>query len=220
MDSSLQLMDERLSSAKYNDMLSVGQEQLVSLRNEPIEEMKPKAFVPESLKTKKETSDRKSRVPSELAATLAIEEKKKTSDVPDIFSTGAICAMGYIATYKGPKEETNDEEPAQPKLERNPGPNFAYANSTGISPFEYSAPYASVNSNMNAGPALNTVSTIATNVLDTDVGLLNPNLFEDVPVLSKEDRIVAATVAMEEYMNKDDGGDAWLDSMKDMMGED
>jgi len=49
---------------------------------------------------------------------------------------------------------------------------------------------------------------------------LNPNVFEDVPVLSKEERIEAANQAMEDYLSKDDGGDDWLDSMHDIMMND
>jgi hypothetical protein len=38
-------------------------------------------------------------------------------------------------------------------------------------------------------------------------------------VISREERKDAADKAMEEYLNKDDGGDDWLKSMKDMMNE-
>ena len=47
----------------------------------------------------------------------------------------------------------------------------------------------------------------------------DPNVFLDVPVLSKEDRVKAAEIAMEEYLSQDDGGDAWLSSMLEIIDE-
>ena len=61
--------------------------------------------------------------------------------------------------------------------------------------------------------------TTTKNVFDVNAGIVNSNVFEDVPVVSERDRIEAAEKAMEEYLSQDDGGDDWLTSMKDMMDE-
>ena len=45
------------------------------------------------------------------------------------------------------------------------------------------------------------------------------NVVEEVPVLSKEERREVADRAMENYLNKDDGGEDWLSSMQDLMNE-
>ena len=48
---------------------------------------------------------------------------------------------------------------------------------------------------------------------------VGPNVFEEKPMLSKEDKINAANRAMEEYLEQDDGGDDWLLSLRDIMDE-
>ena len=47
-------------------------------------------------------------------------------------------------------------------------------------------------------------------MVDANNGLTNSNVFEDVPVLSQQDRVEAAEEAIEEYLSQDDGGDGWL----------
>mmetsp|Transcript_22978 Transcript_22978/g.46023 ORF Transcript_22978/g.46023 Transcript_22978/m.46023 type:complete len:118 (+) Transcript_22978:242-595(+) len=99
--------------------------------------------------------------------------------------------------------------------------NNAYTNSTGPTMM---APMVStsvlenkpVTATKSALPMVSPTITQEVPVLSIDVG---PNVFEDKPVLSKEDRINAANQAMEEYLEQDDGGDDWLLSLKDIMGD-
>eukprot|EP00970_Alexandrium_tamarense_P010653 scaffold2187_cov180-Alexandrium_tamarense.AAC.9 len=81
---------------------------------------------------------------------------------------------------------------------------------------------AFANATETLSPSSRTVAPIlATSIAEGGFGeQLNPNVFEDVPVLSKEERIEAANQAMEDYLSKDDGGDDWLDSMHDIMMND
>jgi hypothetical protein len=64
-----------------------------------------------------------------------------------------------------------------------------------------------------------TTETVAIQVFDSADGIIDPNVFQDIPVLSKEDRVKAAELAMEEYLSQDDGGDAWLSSMLEIRDE-
>ena len=46
------------------------------------------------------------------------------------------------------------------------------------------------------------------------------SLYDNPPVISETDRIVAARQSMEEYMNQDDGGEDWLRVMNDILEDD
>jgi len=155
-----------------------------------------------------------------------------TNSNPDLFSAGAIGtmgfgAMGFMTTFRAPEDdsdgsETKSESPA-PVLayagSTGAAPVRAYANSTGASVFEQQAPassLATLENNFRASTSTFQVTT--TNMVD-DTGLMNSNVFEDVPVLSQQARVEAAEKAMDEYLSQDDGGDGWLTSMKDIMDE-
>ena len=62
----------------------------------------------------------------------------------------------------------------------------------------------------NFHASTSTIQVAATNMVDANNGLTNSNVFEDVPVLSQQDRVEAAEEAIEEYLPQDDGGDGWL----------
>eukprot|EP00579_Thalassiosira_antarctica_P006221 CAMPEP_0201903700 /NCGR_PEP_ID=MMETSP0902-20130614/55613_1 /ASSEMBLY_ACC=CAM_ASM_000551 /TAXON_ID=420261 /ORGANISM="Thalassiosira antarctica, Strain CCMP982" /LENGTH=323 /DNA_ID=CAMNT_0048437757 /DNA_START=718 /DNA_END=1689 /DNA_ORIENTATION=- len=155
-------------------------------------------------------------------------------------------AMGFMTTFRAPEDdsdgsETKSESPA-PVLayagSTGAAPVRAYANSTGASVFEQQAPasslatleksasvfeqqvpassLATLENNFRASTSTFQVTT--TNMVD-DTGLMNSNVFEDVPVLSQQARVEAAEKAMDEYLSQDDGGDGWLTSMKDIMDE-
>ena len=207
MDSSLQLLKEKISSPKYNEILSAGREQLQTLRREQLlEEEKERTAI-------SERNEMKANMQRERQMTRwNVDGDKQPADstLPDFVSVGVMGAIGYMAMWRGRKETSDD---GGLKFE-NPTPSLAFANATGSSFFEQTSFGSSLRSMGEEETSLNTVSSIVVNVLD------DPNVFEDVPVLSREERIEAANKAMEEYLNRDDGSGAWLDTMKDIMNED
>mmetsp|Transcript_23051 Transcript_23051/g.46915 ORF Transcript_23051/g.46915 Transcript_23051/m.46915 type:complete len:567 (+) Transcript_23051:121-1821(+) len=215
MENSLKLLDEKISSPEYNDAVTMGNEQLVALRTAPVEE-EEKKFVDPSPSATTETVAIKPSKQSELAKALASDGQKEIPGSPDFFSFWALGAAGSLAMWNGGKEK-EDEEPI---LERSSVPTLAFANATGTSTslFEPSTTFDAVN--LQSTTSRKTVATVPRNVAEEKVGFMNPNVFEDVPVLTKEERIEAANKAMEEYLNQDDGGEAWLSAMNEIMNED
>ncbi len=217
MENSLQLLDEKISLPEYNDVLSVGNEHLVALRTAPVVEEEEIFVDPTPSATTSETVAIKPTKQSELAKALASDKQKEMQGSPDFFSFGVLGAAGSLAMWNGGKEK---EDVDKPTLERSPATTLAFANATGTSTslFEPSSSFEAVNSQSTA--SRKTVATVPRNVVEKEVGFINPNIFEDVPVLTREERIEAANKAMEEYLNQDDGGEAWLSAMNEIMNED
>lgn len=126
---------------------------------------------------------------------------------PDIFSAGALGAMGGLAMLRVDKHAKEDDNAGVITPESNPGSVLAYVDSTRSSVFD---PQVAV------PLATSSVRTAVVNVADPNA---NVNVFHDVPVISKEDRIKAAELAMEEYLSQDDDA-LFLASLQDIMGED
>jgi len=223
----------------YTEAISMGQEELVALRKEE-EQMKLLAME-ESKKSLVTKPQQVESSPDELIEMQRHRHRARGNDgvtdlgSPDFFSMGAIGAMGYMTTLRVPRDG-EDSDGSEKSPQNNPAPALAYAgagagaapiqpyaNSTGASVFEpqqVDAPLE-VPDNIfhSSADAFQAVQMTATNVVDGNAGMVNPNVFEDVPVVSKQERIDAAEKAMEEYLSQDDGGDEWLTSMKDMMDE-
>ena len=138
---------------------------------------------------------------------------------PDVFSAGAIGTMGYMGYMAVAPQK--DEDESETAIGGKPAPVLAYADPTGSSVFDQQATTVSPSTTFAAVGTSATVSipATATNVHDVDAGLFDPNVFEDVPVLTKNERIDAADKAMQEYLAQDDGGDDWLSSMTEMINE-
>jgi hypothetical protein len=142
----------------------------------------------------------------------------KFSDYMPVASLGAIASL---AMWRPPREE--GETPTREAIAREASPvaSLAYANSTGptmmtpmvkTSVLEDKPGQATQNSLSLASPTINEEIS----ALSTEVG---SNVFENKPVLSREERINAANQAMEEYLERDDGGDDWLLSLKNILDE-
>ena len=164
------------------------------------------AYVNESLK--------KSQEP---VANGDVVDYPKFSDYMPVASLGAIASM---AMWRPPKEDDPETEDVIAK-EAVPVTSVAYTNSTAamVAPPMVST---SVNENKPVSatktelPLVSPVNSEEVPVLSSEFGA---NVFEEKPVLSREDRINAANQAMEEYLDQDDGGDDWLLSLKEIMDD-
>ena len=138
----------------------------------------------------------------------------------NVFSGGAFGVAAGLAMLKGNNDEDSGESEAVPEVKAVP---LAYANSTGSSlPFEQrhlEMPATLPALMPSVLPATSVQMTASNNI--ADAGLVSsPSVYEDnVPVLSKEERLKLAEAAMDEYLSQDDGGDDWLNSMKEMIDE-
>jgi len=141
----------------------------------------------------------------------------KFSDYMPVASLGAIASM---AMWRPPREDGTETAEVVAR-EAVPVPSLAYANSTGptimtpmVSPsvLEDKPVKATQGSLTLVSPTI----TEEMPVLSTEVGR---NVFEEKPVLSREERINAANQAMEEYLERDDGGEDWLLSLKDILDD-
>ena len=183
-----------------NDMLKEqsGIEDSIAKRREDAMKRR-QAYVNDSLKRSQEVKD-------------DVVDYPKFSDYMPVASLGAIASM---AMWKPPRED--DLEPAGEVVVKEAAlaPNVAYTNSTGstTSVHENKPDVATKSALPLVSPAVTQEVPI---FLTEEAG---PNVFEEKPVLSKEDKINAANRAMEEYLEQDDGGDDWLLSLRDIMDE-
>mmetsp|Transcript_37551 Transcript_37551/g.79186 ORF Transcript_37551/g.79186 Transcript_37551/m.79186 type:complete len:566 (+) Transcript_37551:90-1787(+) len=238
MENTRQLLNERISSTMYTDAIAMGKRELENLHAEEkqlkllaIEESK-KALksMPQQAEPTNVRNDNRARYRADGV----------TKFDPDFFSAGAMGAIASMVMWRGPKD---DSDKVEPMLDRKPPPVSAYANSTGAIAYASSTGAVSALAYTNSAgasvvepevvaPSLvtprhnfrtstqnSTVQVMATNVVNPNTGLDDSNLFEDVPVMSKHDRVDAAEKAMEEYLSQDDGGDDWLSSLQEMMDE-
>lgn len=252
MQNSRQLLKERMLSPTYNEMLSVGREELAKLREEEHAELLEKEAYTKPLLNKPKQKD--SSISDKEFAMMRgpklslgkssgeivserykLEKTRRLSDLgdetatlgPNFFPVGAMGAAGYMATWKGDKDDDSTDgsiiTTAAPEESKPHTPILAYANATGTMVFEQPTigslvPSLTSETTIRSAPP-KTVMAATNVVVDANAGLVDPNLFEDVPVLSKQDRVDAAEKAMDDYMSQDDGGDGWLASMQDMMEE-
>ena len=152
------------------------------------------AYVNDSLRRSQESSSSSDEV-----------DYPKFSDYMPVASLGAIASM---AIWR-PREDDAETRIIMTK-EATHIPSQSYANSTGIM-------LAPTSRHMIENePATLRPPTIEVPVLSENLG---PNVFEDKPVLSREERITAANQAMKEYLERDDGGEDWLRSLKGMMDD-
>jgi hypothetical protein len=209
MNNSIELLKEQLVSPKYNEMLSVGKTQLEKLRKEEL--LKENEYQTPVVASQPTTTTYKQ---SEW------QKNRSSRDQPDFFSVGALGAIGYMSTWRANGQD--DLEKDAEKVVASTSPTLAFANATGSSSLFEPTSFSSFTMPETLSPTSRTVAPIlATSIAEGGFGeQLNPNVFEDVPVLSKEERIEAANQAMEDYLSKDDGGDDWLDSMHDIMMND
>lgn len=109
----------------------------------------------------------------------------------DVFAAGAMAAVASMTMLrKGEEDEPNVEVETMPDHV----PSLAFANSNGLA---------------NATEAH----------MDMATYYGRSDIVEEEPVLSREERKLAAEAAMAEYLNRDDGGDDWLRSIQEIIDE-
>lgn len=201
MDNTRQLLAERITSPQYLNILAKGQDELRALRKETEEYLVAETGSKKLLMPKPNKSD------SLITAQVAAEEvrrrmeERRANYSPDIFSAGALGAMGGLALLRF---DVNDEKIKSAVTE--PEGVLAFSSSSGSS-----------RSNMFDTVPL-TTSTVLTAVINDDDVSADLNVFQDVPVMSKEDRIKAAERAMEDYLSIDDDA-LYLASLQEIMKE-
>ena len=188
-----------------NDMLKEqsGIEDSIAKRREDAMKRR-QAYVNESLKRSQEVKD-------------DVVDYPKFSDYMPVASLGAIASM---AIWRPPREDVLEPAGEVVVKEALLAPNVAYTNSTGSTTTVVSTSVQENKPDVATKSALPLVSPAVTQevpIFTTEE--VGPNVFEEKPVLSKEDKINAANRAMEEYLEQDDGGDDWLLSIRDIMDE-
>ena len=201
MDNTRQLLAERITSPQYLNILAKGQDELRALRKETEEYLVAETGSKKLLMPKPKKSD--SLITAEVAAEEVRRrmEERRANYSPDIFSAGALCAMGGLALLRF---DVNDEKSKSGVTE--PEGVLAFSSSS-----------SSSRSNMFDTVPL-TTSTVLTAVINDDDLSADLNVFQDVPVMSKEDRIKAAERAMEDYLSIDDDA-LYLASLQEIMKE-
>jgi hypothetical protein len=193
MKNTRQLLKERVSSPEYLATLARGRDELKTLRRELDEYLLAK----EGSKTLLIPGP-ESRGAVESQTNGRRSYAGKTRFTPDILATGALLAIGSLAMLRVDKDGDENRRMSDFK----PVPSTAELDPPQTTPF-----------------TTDTTETVAIQVFDSADGIIDPNVFQDIPVLSKEDRVKAAELAMEEYLSQDDGGDAWLSSMLEIRDE-
>ena len=219
MKNTLELYKQKKSASEYTSMLAKGQNELELLRKEYEEHLVEKKGTGDLLipNNEKVSVTAKKPIPignSQRSFRKAFGEVEFGSNV---FSGGAFGVAAGLAMLKGNNDEDSGESEAVPEVKAVP---LAYANSTGASlPFEqrHLEMPATLPALMPAVlPAPSVQMTASNNFADA----ASPSVYEDnVPELSKEERLKIAADAMDEYLSQDDGGDDWLNSMKEMIDE-
>lgn len=197
-------------SENYDNILKEGNEQLGVLRKEVVDLEAANKVASQNLVTHAPAGSTpiKRSVPENLVAPRDFD-----SDVLSVGSAGSIGTIGYMAMRRDNEEEENDANKVS-KPEEQLVPALAYAtNSSPEAVATIARPVASVAQPVFAAPSA---------VLSADFDAFetfDPNIFEDVPVQSREERVDAANRAMDDYMNSDDGGGAWMNAMRDLVDE-
>lgn len=201
MDNTRMLLAERITSPQYLNVLAKGQDELRQLRKEHEEYLVAQLGSKKLLMPKPKKSD--SLITAEVTAAEVrrrMEERRANYSPPDIFSVGALGAMGGLALLRF---DVNDEKS---KSATEPEGVLAFTSSSGTS-----------RSNMfNTTPL--TTSTVLTAVINDDDLSADLNVFQDIPAMSKDDRIIAAERAMEDYLSIDDDA-LYLASLQEIMNE-
>ena len=203
MKSTLQSYSARKTAPQYVQTLEKGKDQLAILRKEQTiltqAEQEPSTLL---VPSKAPALPPRARTRQQVAFNDDINDIPKFSDYMPIASLGTIATMTMLRPQRDDDTEKGGlESEAGPS----PMPSLSYADSTNS--LSMTAPLVSPNVlENNSFKIAETAQSPMTMVSQT-------------PVLSKEERIAAANKAMAEYLERDDGGEDWLLSVKDMLGE-
>lgn len=188
------LLNERVSSPNYLDILDRGRMELQLLRKEYDEYLVAKEG---SKKLLIPGPERGAAFESEANRPRASWKSEPSNFSPDIVATGVLLAIGGLALLKFDKKDDDNERTSEIMTI----PSLAYGTTE-----------------LDPSLTTDTIQTVAI-VADYSEGITDLNVFQDVSVLSKEERLKAAEMAMDEYLSQDDGGDAWLTSMLEIRDE-
>mmetsp|Transcript_25085 Transcript_25085/g.54702 ORF Transcript_25085/g.54702 Transcript_25085/m.54702 type:complete len:607 (+) Transcript_25085:94-1914(+) len=155
----------------------------------------------------------------------AVKREEGTGSIADLMPLGAVGIAGAMVTYNGGKEDVVEDKDVS-KI----GDVTDVAANIVTTPKPLFNDELAVNNTTNT-PVASAEDKDEVEAPETELGVLEdlvdkhpidipeftvtPSLFE--PEKTEEERMVLAEQAMEEYMNRDDGGDAWLASLVGIM---
>jgi len=223
MPSTESLLKDKMTSPQYKEILAKGKTELVALRKEYEQNeaehgvwMQGKEPLVDSTTTANNFVQMKKLGNSQKSFRSAFnrDEDVQPWSGDNAMSLGAFVMMSGMAMWRGDVDDVDEsEQPVDPEIK--PKTALAYASSNGEDVMPESLPNVSLSVPLSIAPIS---TTLYTN--DVDDSITSPNVVpDDVPILSKEDRILAAETAMDEYLSQDDGADAWLTSMADIIDE-
>lgn len=228
MPSTKSLLKEKISSPQYKEVLAKGKTELVALRKEYEQHEKEHGAWFQSSEPLVDSSaatnfvEMKKLGNSQKSFRSAFNNDVDGRSADNAVSLGAFAMMSGMAMWRGDIDDV-DESEQQVDTQINPKTALAYANPNGVSVdsterqdvMPVSLPDVSLSVPLLVAPISTTSYTNDVNDSTTSHNVVP----DDVPVLSNEDRILAAETAMDEYLSQDDGADAWLSSMADMIDE-
>ena len=227
MPSTKSLLKDKITSPQYKEILAKGKTELVSLRKEYEQHeaehtvwMQGSEPLVDSTTTANNFVQMKKLGNSQKSFRSAFNRSDDGVKPDNAMSLGAFAMMSGMAMWRGDIDDVDESEPSvDPEIKPKTALARGYANSNGIGVDAVARqdvmPASLPNVSLSVAPIS---TTLYTN--DVDDSIASPNVVTDnVPILSKEDRILAAETAMNEYLSQDDGADAWLSSMADMIDE-
>ena len=224
MPSTKSLLKQKIISPEYKEILAKGKTELLSLRKEYEQHeaehgvwMQGSEPLVDSSATANNFVQMKKLGNSQKSFRTAFnrDEDVQPWNADNAMSLGAFVMMSGMAMWRGDIDDVDEsEQPVDSEIK----PKIAYASSNGVSADATVRldvmPASLPNVSLSAAP----ISTSYTN--DVDNSITSPNVVsDDVSDMSKEDRILAAETAMDEYLSQDDGADAWLTSLADIIDE-
>jgi len=230
MPSTESLLKEKISSPQYKEILAKGKTELVSLRKEHEQHeaehgvwMQGKEPLVDSTTTANNFVQMKKLGNSQKSFRSAFnrDEDVQPWSGDNAMSLGAFVMMSGMAMWRGDVDDVDEsEQPVDPEIKSKSALAYVSSNGANIDAAERDVMPASLpNVSLNV-PLSVTPLSISSYTNDVDDSITSLNVATDnTPVLSKEDRILAAETAMNEYLSQDDGADAWLSSMADMIDE-
>ena len=229
MPSTKSLLKDKITSPQYKEILAKGKTELVALRKEYEQNeaehtvwMQGSEPLVDSSVTATNFVEMKKLGNSQKSFRSAFNNDDDGRSADNAVSLGAFAMMSGMAMWRGDIDDV-DESEQQVDTQINPKTALAYANPNGVSVdsterqdvMPVSLPDVSLSVPLFVAPISTTSYTNDVNDSTTSHNVVP----DDVPVLSNEDRILAAETAMDEYLSQDDGADAWLSSMADMIDE-
>lgn len=229
MPSTESLLKEKISSPQYKEILAKGKTELVALRKEYEQNeaehgvwMQGKEPLVDSTTTANNFVQMKKLGNSQKSFRSAFnrDEDVQPWSGDNAMSLGAFVMMSGMAMWRGDVDDVDEsEQPVDPEIKSKSALAYVSSNGANIDAAERDVMPASL-PNVSLNVPLSVTPLSISSYTNDDDSITSLNVATDnTPVLSKEDRILAAETAMDEYLSQDDGADAWLSSMADMIDE-